>query len=173
MRRSMQRQSGRPMPTWSQSASSESHSPAVDRFDLCFSSPDSTDLLTRRRPTSLHRKERSLLLPCWGTGPMLSGPTTICWRSHRRAGVAGQFPRASSCSSIRLCAQPRPWPKHRSHFAVLIRISLRHARGSPMVAAMMPMLTSNTRGQGRQRKPMAFNGEVVYSGQSSMSYMAW
>lgn len=169
----MQRQSGRPMPTWSQSASSESHSPAVDRFDLCFSSPGSTDLLTRRRPTSLHRKERSLLLPCWGTGPMLSGPTTICWRSHRRAGVAGQFPRASSCSSIRLCAQPRPWPKHRSHFAVLIRISLRHARGSPMVAAMMPMLTSNTRGQGRQRKPMAFNGEVVYSGQSSMSYMAW
>ena len=94
-------------------------------------------------------------------------------RPHRRAGVAGQFPRASSCSSIRLCAQPRPWPKHRSHFAVLIRISLRHARGSPMVAAMMPMLTSNTRGQGRQRKPMAFNGEVVYSGQSSMSYMAW
>jgi hypothetical protein len=23
----------------------------------------------------------------------------------------------------------RPWPKHKSHFAVLIRISLRHARG--------------------------------------------
>ena len=31
--------------------------------------------------------------------------TIICWRSHRRAGVAGQFPRASSCSSIRMCVR--------------------------------------------------------------------
>jgi hypothetical protein len=46
-------------------------------------------------------------------------------------------------------------------FAVLIRISLRHARGSPMVTATTLVLPSYTRRQNKLQRRKAFEGNIV------------